>query len=323
MTFRLVLAFATLLFAQASALASDKVRIVAQRTGTLAWELDVVQNHGLASKAGLALEVSLLASPLAQKVALKAGTADVIVADWLWVARERALGGSLVFHPYSSAVGGLLVPPGSKIATLADLKGRKIGVGGGAIDKSWLLLRALAAKQGLIFTRDADLSYGAPPLISEKARQREFDAALNYWNFSAQLQSEGFTTLVDMVDVEKALGAKGPVAMLGYVFEGEWAHADRARVDKFLSVMKQAKDILAQSDAEWRRIAPLVQASDEGMLAALRESYRAGIPRRPIADEAQDARTLFKVLVETGGHDLAGPARDLSADLFYTPQSGS
>lgn len=320
---RLVLAALTLILAQAAAHAADKVRVVAQRTGTLAWELDVVKHHDLAGKAGLDIEVTMLASPLAQKVALKSGNADVIVADWLWVARERALGGALMIYPYSSAVGGLLVPPGSKVTTLADLKGRKIGVGGGAIDKSWILLRALAARQGVVFTRDSDLSYGAPPLISEKARQREFDAVLNYWNFSAQLQAEGFTQLLDMVDVEKALGAKGAVAMLGYVFEDAWSRANRARTDAFLSVMKQAKDILSRSDDEWRRIAPLVQAGDEKMLIALRDSYRAGVPRRPVADEAQDAATLFKVLVETGGPNLAGPAVELDRAMFYVTQSGS
>ena len=320
---RLVLAALMALAFNSLAVAADKVRVVAQRTGTLAWELDVVRHHGLDRKADLALEVVMLASPLAQKVALNGATADVIVADWIWVARERALGGKLLFYPYSSAVGALMVPPGSKLKTLADLKDRKIGVGGGAIDKSWLLVRALAARQGVVLTRDSAVSYGAPPLIGEKMRQREFDAALNYWNFSATLRAEGYATLMDMTEVEKALGAKDAVAMLGYVFEESWAQADRGRVDRFLSVMKQAKAILARSDDEWLRIAPLVQAGDGRALEALRDSYRAGIPKRTIAAEVEDAQTLFKVLVESGGAELAGPARRLDPQMFHQPQDGS
>ena len=309
--------------AQGAVLAADKVRIVAQRTGTLAWELDVARHHGLDQKAGLTFETVMLASPMAQKVALKGATADVIVADWIWVARERALGGSLLFYPYSSTAGALMVPPGSTLKTLADLRDRSIGVGGDAIDKSWILVRALAARQGVALTRDARISYGAPPLITEKARQREFDAVLTYWNFSAKLRAEGFTVLMDMVDVEKALGAADGVSMLGYVFDQSWAQADRGRVDRFLSVMKQAKAILTQSDEEWRRIAPLVQAGDDASLQALRDAYRAGVPNRAIAAEAADSNALFKVLLETGGAELVGPVRTFDAAMFYQPQDGS
>ena len=317
------LAVMAVAMAQGAAFAADKVRIVAQRTGTLAWELDVVRHHGLDQKAGLLFEAVMLASPMAQKVALKGATADVIVADWIWVARERALGGHLLFHPYSSTAGALMVPPGSPLKTLADLRDRSIGVGGDSIDKSWILVRALAARQGLHLTKDARISYGAPPLITEKARQREFDAVLTYWNFSAKLRAEGFTTLLDMTDVEKALGAQDAVSMLGYVFEQSWAQADRSRIDRFLRVMKQAKTILERSDDEWRRIAPLVQAGDDASLKALRDAYRAGIPKRGIADETEDSHTLFKVLLETGGAELAGPIRSFDAGMFYQPQDGS
>ena len=65
------------------------------------------------------------------------------VTDWLWVSRERGLGAKLTFYPYSSALGAVMVPAASPIKTLADLKGRKLAVAGGPIDKSWLLLLAL------------------------------------------------------------------------------------------------------------------------------------------------------------------------------------
>ena len=87
-------------------------------------------------------EVLELASPEAGKIALRAGNADIIVSDWLWVSRERGLGAKLTFYPYSSALGAVMVPASSPIRTLADLKGRKLAVAGGPIDKSWLLLQA-------------------------------------------------------------------------------------------------------------------------------------------------------------------------------------
>ena len=48
-------------------------------------------------QANLTIDVIELASTEAGKIALKGGAADVIVSDWLWVARERSLGDNLMF----------------------------------------------------------------------------------------------------------------------------------------------------------------------------------------------------------------------------------
>ena len=127
--------------------AAEAVRVAVQKTGTFAWELAVIRAHGLDKQANLSVQVIELASPEAGKIALRAGNADIIVSDWLWVSRERTLGAKLAFYPYSSALGAVMVPASSPIQTLADLKGRKLAVAGGPIDKNWLLLQAWL-KQG-------------------------------------------------------------------------------------------------------------------------------------------------------------------------------
>src|SRR5262245_54879283 len=68
----------------APAPAGDTVRLVAQRTGTFGWELDVIRAHGLDKAAGLSLDVTELASPEAGKIALRGGSADIVVSDWIW-----------------------------------------------------------------------------------------------------------------------------------------------------------------------------------------------------------------------------------------------
>src|SRR6478736_921117 len=125
-----------------SAFAQDAIRVVAQKTGTFAWELDVIRAHGLDKQARLAIETMELASPEAGKIALRGGSADIVVSDWTWVSRERTLGARLVFHPYSTALGAIMVSPTSSIRNLTDLRGKTLAVAGGPIDKSWLLLRA-------------------------------------------------------------------------------------------------------------------------------------------------------------------------------------
>ena len=181
----LVLAGAT------SAAAADRIRLAVQKTGTLAWELDVIKTHGLDRKLDLVIEPIELASTEAGKIALKGGSADLMLSDWLWVARERSLGDGLVFYPSSSTLGAVMVPAQSSIRELIDLKGKRLAVAGGPLDKSWLLLQAWARRAGVDLRKQATVVYGAPPLLTEKALQGEIDATLTFWNFCANLESKG------------------------------------------------------------------------------------------------------------------------------------
>jgi NitT/TauT family transport system substrate-binding protein len=302
--------------------AADRIRVATLKTGTLAWELDVVRAHGLDAQANLAIDAVELGSTEGGKIALKGGAADVIVSDWLWVVRERALGDNLMFYPYSSALGAVMVAADLPIKSVGDLKGKKLGVAGGPLDKSWLLLRALAMRSGIDLKSEASIVYGAPPLLAQKALQGETDATLNFWNFCAALEAKGMRPAIPMQDVVKSLGATGEVAMVGYVFDGGWAVQNRALLDRFLAVMRKAEWILADTPAEWERLVPRIGVSDPNALEVYRRRFREGVPRRPLADEFADARHLYGVLASIGGTDLVGPSSDLDPGTFYTPGSG-
>ena len=58
-------------FAVTHAQAADRIRIAVQKTGTLAWELEIIKAHGLDKRAGLDLQTTELASTEAGKIALK------------------------------------------------------------------------------------------------------------------------------------------------------------------------------------------------------------------------------------------------------------
>jgi NitT/TauT family transport system substrate-binding protein len=313
-------AIAALALAAMPAIAADTIRIAAQQTGTLAWELAVIRARGLDREAGLDIVARMLASPEAGKIALRGGSADVIVADWLWVSRERRLGSRLVFYPYSTALGAVMASPRSPVRALADLKGHSLAVAGGPIDKSWLLLQAAMKLDGIDLKTQATIAYGAPALIAEKTLRGEFDATLNYWNICVDLEARGLRRVGGIEDVLPRLGATGPAAMLGYVFDETWAAKNRDAVAHFIAVTRNAKDALAASDTDWQRIAPLVGASGAVALTVLRDRYRAGIPRRPVAEEEADARILYRVLARVGGAELVGPDQELAPGTFYRPE---
>lgn len=308
---------AALGLANSAAHSTDHIRVAAQITGTLSWELEVLRAHGLDRQANLDIETTELASTEGGQIALRGGSVDLILSDWIWVSRERALGDDLVFYPYSSALGAVMVPANSPIEDVVGLKGRKLGVAGGPLDKSWLLLQAFARQSGLDLKKQSDIIYGAPPLLTEKALQGETDATLTFWNFCARLEARGMRRAVDMADVTKRLGATGPIAMVGYVFHGAWAEHNRDILDRFLTAAGEAKKILAAFPAEWQRLIPRIGTSDNDALDIYRRRYVEGIPHRPLVDEAADAKVLYRLLADIGGRDLVGSAPELAPGTFY------
>jgi NitT/TauT family transport system substrate-binding protein len=313
------LAAAAIACLASSSEAADRLRIAVQKTGTAAWEIEVIKAHGLDKAANLEIETTELASTEAGKIALEGGAADMIVGDWLWAARERALGDKLLFAPYSTTLGAVMAPKDSPVHAIADLAGRSIGVAGGALDKSWLLLRAAALGAGLDLTKDARPSYGAPPLIAEKLVQGETDAALEFWNFSADLEGRGFHRAIEMADVEKALGASGPVAMTGYLFNEAFAASHKDALKRYFAATAEARKILAEDPSAWEPIKARLRLKDDAALAVYRQRYLEGVPKRTVAEEAADAALLYRRLAEVGGEALVGKVKDLDTGLFYDP----
>ncbi|MGW9231847.1 ABC transporter substrate-binding protein [Pseudorhizobium sp. NPDC055634] len=295
-----------------------KIKVGVLKFGTVSWELDTIKHHGLDRKNGVEVEVLDFAGEDATNVAMLAGDLDIIVSDWLWVSRQRSEGEALTLAPYSTAVGAIMVKEDAGLRQLPDLVGKKIGVAGGPLDKSWLLIQGLARQDhGLDLTEEAEIVYGAPPLLAEKALSGELDAVLNFWHFCARLEAQGFRRMLGADDAARGLGASGPVSALGYVFREEWADGNEAVALNFIRASAEAKALLATSDPEWQRLAPLVRA-DGRTLEVMRDRYREGIPNRPVAEEEADAAKLYGVLAALGGEKLVGKAPRIAPGTYWT-----
>lgn len=303
-----VLCIAALAGPRIAAAEQTPVRVGVLKFGTVNWELKSMK-HGEFDKAnGVDVEIVPYASGDATRISLQGGEVDVIVADWLWVSRQRASGQELTFVPYSSSVGAIMVGADSGINSLADLKGKKIGVAGGPLDKSWLLLQGMAKQEhGFDLKGENEIAFGAPPLLAEKTRQGELDAMLNYWHYCARLEADGFKRLVSAEQAAAALGSSGPVSAIGYVFSDEWAAENPQAAEGFIKASRATKALLGESDEEWARLGSSGAIKDKGKaLTTLRDRFREGIPQRAIADEIADAGNLYKVLAELGGTKLVG-----------------
>lgn len=293
------------------------IRVGTLRYGSVAWELDVMRTHGLDAAAGVVVEAVEFAATPAAQVALQAGRVDTVVQDWLWVSRQRATGADWTLSPTSGALGAVMAPTASPVRTVADLRGRRLGIAGSPLDKSWLLLRAYAQRKlGLDLDQAADKSFGPPPLLAEQAAAGRLDAVLTYWPFAARAEAAGQRRVMAMDDVVEALGIPPGVPFVGWVFSDAFAARSPAAVEGFVKASDRARAILVASDKEWERIAPLTGASGPGELARLRDAYRRGVPERW---NIQAVARLYDVLAEVGGPALVGPAAHLAPGTLWTP----
>ena len=315
MKLRFLILLGTLWLTSTATLA-DSLRVGLVSFGTAAWEIDTLRRHNLDHDLGVELKTVELADPAAGEIALQADGVDAIVTDWLWVSRQRHAGQHIVFVPHSTSIGEILVAAGSPLKKLSDLPGKKLGVAGGPLDKSWLLLRAYSRqKLGGDIGDKVEVQFGAPPLLSQELVKGRLDAVLTFWPFAARLEAQGFQRLTSMEEVMRDLGFPQPVPMLGYAFSERWiaAHGDAAR--RFIAALAQA-DRLMNEDTDWTALKPLTGAPDDATLAALRKRFLAGVVTDP-AGSAAAAGKLYALLASVGGAGLTGGAPEIAPGTFW------
>jgi len=308
---------ATALSTVAAATEVTRIRVGVMAGGTLVWELAALNNEGLLADSGIEVETITMANPQANKVAIQAGSVDIMISDWIWVSGMRADGSDLTFYPYSDVSGSLLVPKDSTIKSLADLKGKKLGVAGGELDKNWLLLRALAKQQGLELAGSLETVYGAPPLLNQQMAGGRVDALLTYWQYAAPLQAQGYRQLLSGEEIIRQLGIAENVPHMGYVFKAGWAKQNQAALQRFLELSKTARDRLCDSDAAWQKVVGLTDTHDPAAQTQLRGRYCEGRVESWNAAKRQAAEDVYQWLRKVGDSKLTGKAEHISDGTFW------
>ncbi len=297
---------------------SEKIRIAALAYGTANWELETIKQAGIDKRLGLELEITKVASPQAGKIALQASSADLIVSDWIWVSRQRFNNIDFTFAPYSSTHGALMVPANSKIVSLADLSGKKLGIAGGGLDKNWILLRALASqKLNLDLDKSVSKVFAAPPLLNQQLLHNRLDALMNYWHYAARLEAQGYRRLLDANSILSELGINKIVPALGYVFRENWGNQHKTTLLTFLQATKDAKTLLCESDNAWNNIKHLTKTGNSKTENMLRHRYCEGRVKSWGGDEVKAAEKIFSILHQYGGEKLTGKSTQLSPGTFW------
>ncbi|MEM7746135.1 MAG: ABC transporter substrate-binding protein [Pseudomonadota bacterium] len=291
------------------------VRIAVLKFGTVNWLMETVKTQGLDRAQGFELDVVPLASGAATRVAFQAGDADMLVVDWVWAMRQRTRGLDLRFSPYSSALGALV---SGSVIDLCDMAGKTVGVVGGELDKSWLILQALADRDcGIDLATETDALFGAPPLMSRQLQDGAVDAVSTYWHFVAKLEAGGMRPVMRVRDALDSLGIAPAPPMIGFVWDTARTEADRARA--FLAAIREAGEVLATDDAAWDALRPLMRAGSNAEFEALRQAYRTGIPAPWTEAQTDSAGKLYELLATRAGAAFSDQAGPFDPAVFQGP----
>ena len=296
-----------------------KLKVGVLQFGTVNWTLNVLKEQGFDKAQGVDVEIVPLSSKNATSVSLLGDAVDVIVTDWIWVSRQRADGYKFTFAPYSLTVGSVMVRPGAGIDSVADLAGKSLGIAGGPVDKSWLLLRAYTQKTlGQDIAAQTEPKFAAPPLLNQLMEQGDLDAALNFWHYAARLKAKGMQQLIGVDEILPELGVNDAVPLLGWVFYEDWGNANKDAILGFLHAVREAQNLMRDSDELWdTMLRPLTKAEDDATLLALRNSYRQGIPAQFGTTEIAAAEQVFAILAQLGGEALTGNSKKLEPGTFW------
>lgn len=286
--------------------------------GTVNWLLDVIKHHKLDAREDFDLQIVELASNQATQIALLSGEVDTAVSDWFWVLQQKALGTDLLFIPYSAALGAVMVRADSPVKTIAGLKGKRIGVAGGALDKSWLLVRAHVKRAGGgDLAETATPVFAAPPLLNEQLATGQVDAVINYWHFAAKLEAAGFRRVASIADLMKDFNIPAPLPLVGFIISAKLAEEKPALVRGFTNAMQNAQRIMLTSDAEWNRLRPMMNVKSDAEFKVMIERYRDGLLHTWSGRERTSAGKLFDLMVQTGGEQVTGKNVKFNADIFW------
>ncbi|SEQ57192.1 NitT/TauT family transport system substrate-binding protein [Amphritea atlantica] len=301
------------------------VRVAVLQFGTVNWEMDVIRQHHLDEKYHFSLDVTPVAGKNASAVALQSGAVDLIYSDWVWVNRQRFNHRMFGFSPVSAATGGLYAQPQSAVSSVKDIQGARLGVAGGSVDKSWLLLQAYSKQVlGKDLLEVVEPVFAAPPLLNQLMYDGKLPLSLNFWHYGARLEARGFKPIISVDEMIRGLGIDHQVPMLGWVFAEPWRQQHSELLGNFLKASREARDILLASDAEWLRIRDLTRAEDDQIFMALKKGYRAGVQLQFGTDELNALEDLYAFMLREGGTELTGGADKLDRSLFWisNPEMG-
>ena len=243
MLFRLAITAAVALATCTAAVAQTKVRL-----GDLAQSLNeiasrVIIDQGLDKKHGIAVEYRAYPTLDGLFTAIRGKDVDVGFGGWTAIAQFRGKGFpvTMIFPVGRGVTVDVIVPTGSPIKTIADLKGKKVGSFAGAAGTATVLFRVVASKfHGFDPGKSGDLQFAGPGLLPALLDKGELDAAVMFDPLAAKLVASGkYRAIGNLADAYKA-GTGEEFLWIGYSSNDDFMKAEPEALTKFTRAWLEA-----------------------------------------------------------------------------------
>ena len=302
--------------------AADKVKVVALE-GSQLFPVQIMQTKGIAAKHGIEIDLVRVASPTASYTVMQSGDFHIGFGGWLSIAVLRAKGFKLS-NVYSMVAytNDVMVKADSPIKSMAELKGKRLGLFGGANAATTWLFRVLAVKYyGFDPTKDAKIHFGAPPLLIGMLEQGELDAVLILDPFITQLLESGkFRSIANLGDIWREKSGQEPMLVAVTVNE-PWAKANPQVTRRFVTAFKEALVYLKTRPEVWPEIAAAMRIKTDKGTRLLHERTAGALimrwDKKFIEDQYAYAADLYRTF--GGNSDIPEKIPEGTFDMSFAP----
>jgi NitT/TauT family transport system substrate-binding protein len=232
--------------------------------------MQIALDRGLFKAEGLEVKTSVINGGAEAVPKLKSGQLDISVGNYVSFIAANASG---TFKPRivaecSQATAGthtLLVPKDSPIRTLADLRGKKIGVNTKR-NVSTLMVRSATQGAGLQLDEDRNFVEVPPPNMEAALKSGSVDAVQAIEPFGTQIQRKlGARLLADL-----SMGATADFPLAGWVSTEEFVSENPKTVAAFQRAIIKAQGIAADSKLVQQTLPKYARGIDADVAASMK-----------------------------------------------------
>ncbi|WP_441231347.1 ABC transporter substrate-binding protein [Tardiphaga sp. 215_C5_N2_1] len=294
------------------------IRMMLNPAGTMSFPPFVIKKFKLDEKYGFKFETINYTNANTATAAMQSKSAEMIVYEWLATARIIDGGIPVVgVAPFMTYINTVLEPADSTIKTLADLKGKKLGVHS-KTSYDWMIMQAAAKqKYNIDLAKEVTIQEAAAPLLRGASDQGQLDAT-QMWNSLAadMLASKKYKTLITIRQITEDLG----IPTVPYLFFGMRAdyvkeHPDNVKA--FVAAYQEVYDILMANDQVWEERGAEMKLSPEGIVA-FRDQVRRDLVKKFTPDMNAALDKTFDIVFKVAGPEVIGftkmPPNMLSLD---------
>jgi NitT/TauT family transport system substrate-binding protein len=228
------------------------VRIMINPAGTMGMGPAVIKKYGLDKKHGFDLQVVSYSDQKSATAAIQSGSAEMVVFDWLATARLRAAGTPVVgIAPFLTYVNSVVVPQDSALKTMADLKGKRVGVAH-KTGFDWIIMQAAAQKlYGMDIGKAVEVREGAVPLLRGLLEKGDLDATQMWNSLTPEMLASGkYRPLVTIRELTEKMGLP-TVPFLLFSMREDYAAKHPGNARAFVAAYRDAVDILMKDEDVW------------------------------------------------------------------------